>query len=315
MAFETLLGNDRLKDNLTKSLQKGRISHFYLISGPQGSGKHTLAKLLSAAILCQDAQAPCGKCNICRKVMENNHPDVITVDDPEHKAVAVKLVRQAREDMYILPNESDHKIYIFPQELGVEGQNALLKVLEEPPKYGVFILLSTNAEQLLPTVRSRCTELALTALPESVLTRELSKEFPDATPEALTAAAVRSGRYLGQARTLLEQGAALPPQTEQFLTAFTEKNTLELTKLLASLEKTKRDQLIPLLESWTSLLEEALACRSGIRALHPMTKALAAQRSSQELMQAITQLQKTISYAQSNVSPAAICGYLTWQLR
>lgn len=315
MAFETLLGNDRLKDNLTKSLQKGRISHFYLISGPQGSGKHTLAKLLSAAILCQDAQAPCGKCNVCRKVMENNHPDVITVDDPEHKAVAVKLVRQAREDMYILPNESDHKIYIFPQELGVEGQNALLKILEEPPKYGVFILLSTNAEQLLPTVRSRCTELALTALPESVLTRELSKEFPDATPEALTAAAVRSGGYLGQARTLLEQGAALPPQTEQFLTAFTEKNTLELTKLLASLEKTKRDQLIPLLESWTSLLEEALACRSGIRALHPMTKALAAQRSSQELMQAITQLQKTISYAQSNVSPAAICGYLTWQLR
>ena len=315
MAFETLLGNDRLKDNLTNSLQKGRISHFYLISGPQGSGKHTLSKLLSAAILCQDAQAPCGKCNICRKVMENNHPDVITVDDPEHKAVAVKLVRQAREDMYILPNESDHKIYIFPQELGVEGQNALLKILEEPPKYGVFILLSTNAEQLLPTVRSRCTELALTALPESVLTRELSKEFPDATPEALTAAAVRSGGYLGQARTLLEQGAALPPQTEQFLTAFTEKNTLELTKLLASLEKTKRDQLIPLLESWTSLLEEALACRSGIRALHPMTKALAAQRSSQELMQAITQLQKTISYAQSNVSPAAICGYLTWQLR
>jgi DNA polymerase-3 subunit delta' len=315
MAFETLLCNDRLKDNLTKSLQKGRISHFYLISGPQGSGKHTLAKLLSAAILCQDAQAPCGKCNICRKVMENNHPDVITVDDPEHKAVAVKLVRQAREDMYILPNESDHKIYIFPQELGVEGQNALLKILEEPPKYGVFILLSTNAEQLLPTVRSRCTELALTALPESVLTRELSKEFPDATPEALTAAAVRSGGYLGQARTLLEQGAALPPQTEQFLTAFTEKNTLELTKLLASLEKTKRDQLIPLLESWTSLLEEALACCSGIRALHPMTKALAAQRSSQELMQAITQLQKTISYAQSNVSPAAICGYLTWQLR
>ena len=315
MAFETLLGNDRLKDNLTSSLAKGRISHFYLISGPQGSGKHTLAKLLAAAILCQDTHAPCGKCNVCRKVMENNHPDVITVDDPEHKAVSVKLVRQAREDMYILPNESDYKIYVFPQELGIEGQNALLKILEEPPKYGVFILLSSNAEQLLPTVRSRCTELALSALPESLLTRELSREFPDASSEALTAAAVRSGGYLGQARTLLEQGAALPAQTEQFLTAFAEKNALELTKLLATLEKNKRDQLIPLLESWISLLEEALACRSGMRALHPMTKALAAQRSSQELLQAITHLQKTILYAQSNVSPAAICGYLTWQLK
>ena len=315
MAFETLLGNDRLKDNLTSSLKKGRISHFYLISGPQGSGKHTLAKLLSAAILCQDAHAPCGKCNVCRKVKEGSHPDVITVDDPEHKTVAVKLVRQAREDMYILPNESDHKIYIFPQELGIEGQNALLKILEEPPKYGVFMLLSNNPEQLLPTVRSRCTELALSALPESILTRELSREFPDAAAEALTAAAVRSGGYLGQARALMEQGTALPPQTEQFLAAFAEKNALELTKLFAALEKTKRDQLIPLLEGWTSLLEEALACRSGMRALHPMTKVLAAQRSSQELMQAISSLQKTIAYAQSNVSPAAICGYLTWQLK
>ena len=315
MGFETLLGNDRLKDNLTSSLAKGRISHFYLISGPQGSGKHTLARLLAAAILCKDAHAPCSKCNVCRKVMENNHPDLITVDDPEHKTVAVKLVRQAREDMYILPNESDHKIYLFPQELGVEGQNALLKILEEPPKYGVFILLSTNAEQLLPTVRSRCTELALSALPEAILTRELAKDFPDASQEALTAAAVRSGGYLGQARILLNEGSILPPQTAQFLTAFAEKNALELTKLLASMEKNKRDQLLPILESWVALLEEALVCRSGMRALHPMIKTLAAQRSSQELMQAISHLQKTIAYAQSNVSPAAICGYLTWQLR
>ncbi len=315
MAFETLLGNDRLKQNLTSSLHKGRISHFYLISGPAGAGKRTLARLLAAAILCKEADAPCKKCNVCRKVMENNHPDFITVDDPEHKTVSVKLVRQAREDMYILPNESDYKIYLFPQELGIEGQNALLKILEEPPKYGVFILLSNNPEQLLPTVRSRCTELALSALPEDVLTRELSKEFPDASPDALTAAAVRSGGYLGQARALLEQGAALPPQTEQFLGAFAGKNPLELTKLLASMEKHKRDQLIPLLESWTALLEEALACRSGMRSLHPMTKTIAAQRSSQELMRAISHLQKAITYGASNVSPAAICGYLTWQLR
>lgn len=315
MAFETLLGNDRLKDNLTNSLAKGRISHFYLISGPAGSGKHTLARILAAAILCKEADAPCKKCNVCRKVMENNHPDFITVDDPEHKSVAVKLVRQAREDMYILPNESDYKIYLFPQELGIEGQNALLKILEEPPKYGVFILLSNNPEQLLPTVRSRCTELELSALPEDILTRELSKEFPDASPEALTAAAVRSGGYLGQARALLEQGAALPPQTEQFLNAFANKNVLELTKVLASMEKMKRDQLLPLLESWTALLEEALACRSGMRSLHPMTETIAAQRTSQELMQAIGHLQKVITYGQSNVSLAAICGYLTWQLR
>lgn len=316
MAFEELLGNDRLKQNLTSSLQKGRISHFYLISGPKGSGKHTLARLLSAAILCQDSHAPCGACNVCRKVRENNHPDVITVEDPEHKAVAVKIVRQAREDMYILPNESEYKIYLFPQELNVEGQNALLKILEEPPAYGVFILLSTNAEQLLPTVRSRCTELALSALPESLLTKALAKEFPDADAEALAAAVARSGGYLGQARDLLEQGSALPPQTEQFLTAFAEKNSLELAKLFAALEKTKRDQLVIFLSEWLTMLEEALACRSGMRSLHPLTKTIAAQRSSQELMNAISQLEKAIAYAgDRNVSPAAICGWLLWQLK
>jgi len=316
MGFETLLGNDRLKQNLTSSLQKGRISHFYLISGPKGSGKRTLAKLLSAAILCKDSHAPCGVCNVCRKVREDNHPDVISVTDPEHKAAAVKIVRHAREDMYIVPNESDYKIYLFPQELNVEGQNALLKILEEPPKYGVFILLSANAEQLLPTVRSRCTELALNALPENTLTRALTKEFPNASEDAIAAAVARSGGYLGQAKELLEQGTELPPQTEQFLSAFAEKNTLELARLFATLEKSKREQLLMLLNEWLSMLEEALACRSGMRSLHPMTKTIAAQRSSQELMTAISQLEKAIAYGtERNTSAAAICGYLLWQLK
>lgn len=315
MGFETLLGNDRLKQNLISSLSQGRISHFYLISGPEGSGKHTLARLLAAAIMCKDSQKPCLQCNTCRKIMENSHPDFITVDDPEHKAVAVKIVRQAREDVYIRPNESDYKIYLFPQELGIEGQNALLKILEEPPSYGVFILLTSNTEQLLPTVRSRCTELALAALPEEMLISQLQKEFPQATQETLAAAAARSGGYLGQARTLLEQDDVLPPQTEDFLNSFANKNALELSKNFLSMEKWKRDQLVPVLGSWIALLEEALACRSGMRCLHPMTEVLASRRSSQELMHAVSCLQKAADYAQSNVSVAAVCGWLSWQLR
>ena len=83
MGFDALLGNDRLKQNLTRSLSKGHVSHFYLISGPEGSGKHTLAKLLAAAILCQGEDKPCGRCTPCRKVMDGSHPYFITVDDPE----------------------------------------------------------------------------------------------------------------------------------------------------------------------------------------------------------------------------------------
>ena len=144
MGFESLLGNERLKENLRSSINRGRISHFYLIAGPEGSGKRTLARLLAAAILCKSAEKPCGVCPACRKVLGAGHPDFITIDDPEKKTVSVDLIRQARADIYIRTNESDHKIYLFPraQDMGIPGQNALLKVLEEPPSYGVFLLLT-----------------------------------------------------------------------------------------------------------------------------------------------------------------------------
>ena len=317
MGFEELLGNERLRDNLSGSIARGRISHFYLISGPAGSGKRTLARLLAAAILCQSSRKPCGECTPCRKVRSGSHPDFITIDDPEKKTVPVELIRQARADIYIQPNESDRKIYLFPraQDMGIPSQNALLKVLEEPPSYGVFILLTDNPEKLLPTVRSRCTELALQPLPEALLRRQLTQRFPDADTEAVTAAMVRSGGYLGQALTLLEAGEALSPQTEGFVRGFGNRDTIALLQALVPMEKWKRDQLIPELQQWTDLAENALACRSGAPAATPMAKALSQSRSSRELLNAIRNLQKATEYAQSNVSPAAVCGWLAWVLR
>ena len=315
MGFEALLGNRQLKNNLTASLQKQHISHFYLISGPAGSGKHTLAKLLAAAILCRDEQRPCLRCTPCRKVMESNHPDFITVEDPEHKNVAVKIVRQFREDVFIRPNESEYKVYLFPQELGIEGQNALLKILEEPPKYGVFIMLTDNPEKLLTTVRSRCTELPLGPLDEATLRRVLNRDFPNVNPEDLEAAMLRSGGFLGQAKKLLTEGVALPPQTEAFAQAFAQRNALELTRVLAPMEKWKRDQLIPVLEGWVELLEGGLAYRSGMSALSEAARNLGTQHNPGDLMNAICALRRAIEYAQGNVSPAAVCGWLTWELR
>lgn len=315
MGFETLLGNAQLKDNLRRSLKNGHISHFYLISGPEGSGKHTLARLLAAAILCRGDSKPCLSCGPCRKVMEGNHPDFITVEDPEHKNVAVRIVRQFREDVFIRPNESDYKIYFLPQELGIEGQNALLKILEEPPKYGVFILLTDNPQRLLPTVRSRCTELVLRPLDERTLTAALSGEFPSASPRDLAAAVQRSGGFFGQARKLLADGIGLPQQTLDFAAGFAAKDALALARVLVPMEKWKRDQLIPVLEQWVQLLESGLAYRSGISALSEAARDLGTRRSPGELMAAITALQKGIEYAQKNVSPGAICGWLSWELR
>jgi DNA polymerase-3 subunit delta' len=315
LGFETLLGNRQLKANLAASLQKQHISHFYLVSGPTGSGKHTLAKLLAAAILCRDEQKPCLRCSTCRKVMEGNHPDFITVEDPEHKNVAVKIVRQFREDVFIRPNESDFKIYLFPQELGIEGQNTLLKILEEPPSYGVFILLTDNPEKLLPTVRSRCTELKLQSLPADILQKQLLRDFPDAATEDIEAAMSRSGGFLGQARELLQTGSQLPPQTEGFVRAFCEKDALLLTETLAPMEKWKRDALAEILHSWVELMESALACRSGVKSVSAPARQLASRRSSTELYQAAVTLKQAADHTMSNVSPAAVCGWLTWELR
>lgn len=314
MGFESLLGNARLKENLTGAVRRGRISHFYLISGPEGGGKRTLARLLAAAALCREEDKPCMRCNACRKVMADTHPDVIAVTDPEHKAVAVKKIREARDSVFIRPNEGEKKVYIFPQEMGIEGQNALLKILEEPPGYGVFLLLSTNPEALLPTIRSRCTELSLQALSPMELDKALAARFPEKTPEERDAAAVQSGGYLGQAEKILTEQAGLSPETERFARAFTERDSGELTALLCTMEKWKRDRFIPEMAAWGRLLRGALVCRNG-QGGTPGEKSMAAVRSARELMAAYEEIQKAIAYAQGNVSVAALCGKLMWVLR
>lgn len=315
MGFEVLLGNERLKDNLTAALRSGRLSHFYLISGPEGSGKKTLARLLAAAMVCTSPNKPCGACNACRKVLNNTHPDFITVTDPEHKAVAVRIVRQVREEMFIRPNEADKKIYLFPQELNTEGQNALLKIFEEPPPYGVFLLLADNPQKVLPTVRSRCVELSLTALPVPLLKNQLLQAFPQAQPQDVEAAIARSGGWLGQAQMLMEEGAALSPQTEGFADAYSRRNSLALLQILGPMEKWKRDALLTELYAWLELLQMALVCRSGMPATSSLARSVSTCRSSPELMTAIGHLQKAIEYTQGNVSPGAVCGWLEWVLR
>ncbi len=315
MGFEGLLGNTRLKENLKTGLIRGKLSHFYLISGPEGSGKKTLARLLAAAAVCQGEEKPCLSCAACRKVMADTHPDFITVADPEHKTVPVRMVRQYREDMFIRPNEAEKKIYLFPQELGLEGYNALLKVLEEPPSYGVFILLTDNPEKLLPTVRSRCTELSLLPLTADVLAQRLRQEFPEADAEMVNGAIERSGGYLGQALTLLQEGLETDTQTKGFQDSFIRRDPLALLQVLVPMEKWKREQLLPVLSRWAELLQQALVCRSGSKVLSEGARQIAAQRSAAELLTALRCVQKAIEYTQGNCSVAAVCGWLSWALR
>lgn len=202
MKLAALLGNDTLKQRLSALQAKGKLTHSFLLTGPEGSGRHTLARILCAAMQCTaPGERPCGVCRSARKVLDGAHPDICIVDDPEKKTIPVKLVRDACIDLYIRPNEGQRKIYLFPraQDLNQQGQNVLLKSIEEPPPYGTFLLLAEHAEQLLPTIRSRCVELRLSPLPEAVLLpalRSVSRTCRRArsAPPACAPGAISAGR-------------------------------------------------------------------------------------------------------------------------
>ena len=311
--MEGLLGNERLKNRLAAAFASDRLSHCYLIAGPAGSGKRTLARLLTAAMECTAGSArPCGRCLQCRKVLDGVHPDVITVDDPTKKTVTVDQIRKARTDVYVKPNEGLRKVYVFPRaaEMNAAAQNALLKVIEEPPDYAAFLLLTEAAERLLPTIRSRAVPLQLSPLSEAEGTAELARRFPDRGRAELAEAWSRSEGWLGRAAQLLGEGESLAPETRVFADCFARRDKLGLTELLVPLERRKRDELIPLLNQWVELLSGALAVRAGQKGRWEAAERIGRSRTSAESLRALENLRRAAELLQGNVSPGAVCGAL-----
>ena len=316
MRFDGFCGNAGLKQRLSAAFAQGKISHCYLICGPDGSGKHTLARILAAAMECTGAgEAPCGVCTACRKAFDGQHPDIITVDDTEHKNVSIDVIRDARADMFIRPNEGKRKIYILPraQDMLPAAQNALLKILEEPPEYGVFLLLSTHAEKLLPTIRSRCAELHLSPVGQEEAAAYLQRRLPQQQPDVIRSACVRSGGFLGQALALLESGSA--PQTAEFAAAYAGGDALALLRVLLPLEKYKRTELLPVLQQWRALVCDALSAKSGMPAASPEAAMLSQSRTGAQLLAAAQDLQEAMDDLNLNVGTGAVAGWLSTRLR
>ncbi|MCI8524797.1 MAG: DNA polymerase III subunit [Oscillospiraceae bacterium] len=317
MGLDGLLGNERLKAQMRAAIRSGRLSHGYLISGPDGSGKRTLAQLLAAAMECTGADAPCLSCAACRKVLSGNHPDVVTVDEPEKKQVSVERIRQARADAFIRPNEGKRKVFLIPraQDLGTGAQNALLKILEEPPSYGAFLLLSDAPEALLPTVRSRCVELRMTPLEADVLRAELARRYPGRDRGDLDEIAAQSGGFLGRAVSLAEAEAAVLPQTAAFAAAYTGGDTLGLLELFCGMERLKRAQFAPVLEQMRRLLADALAVRQGGRTAAPEARAMAEKHTARALLDACEAVQGALDDCWGNVGIPNICAGLFVKLQ
>lgn len=138
----------------------GNLSHAYILTGPGEAALEAAAWALAAAYLCEGSLGarPCGRCKPCKKVEKRVHPDVKVVAPQPGKDILVAQIRELRGDAYIRPNEGERKVYLIQDahRMNPSAQNALLKVLEEGPKYAAFLLLTPNDAALLPTIRSRC---------------------------------------------------------------------------------------------------------------------------------------------------------------
>ena len=167
--FNRLYGNEKAKQRLSSAILSNTLNHALMICGPEGSGKKALATEICAALNCENktdalSPLPCGRCNNCRRIYGDNYPDIKRLKRESTKAtIGVEELRLLREDMFLSATESEYKIYIIEEadKMTPNAQNALLKVLEEPPRAVMILLLCEEADKILTTVKSRAQAITM----------------------------------------------------------------------------------------------------------------------------------------------------------
>ncbi len=197
MLWDDVVGHGAIKRSLENAVEQGRVNHAYIFSGPSGVGKFMTARAFAAAMLCPEGG--CGECNVCRRVVEEKHPDVMVIR-PAGKNIRVETIRALRLDAFRKPSEADRKVYIIKNadRMWDEGASTLLKVLEEPPGNTVFVLISANPEGMLPTIRSRCQQINFSLVPAAEL-REYLIERKGVSAEKAELVVRLTGGVLGRA--------------------------------------------------------------------------------------------------------------------
>lgn len=322
MELSALKGNEKIKEQLSQQERGRGLSHAYIISGPAGSGRHVLARLLAGGMLCTSkGEKPCGRCGPCLKVDKGIHPDLSVVTGPgEGKPITVDQIRALRSDAHIRPNEGERKVYLFhnAQDMTPAAQNALLKLLEEGPAYAAFLLLAENPGAVLTTIRSRCEGAALTPVTAAEAEYELARRFPQIPRERRHAAARRCGGLLGQAVAELEGQEADDPvrgEASRFLELLAQGNELDFAVWCVEQEKRERGELVLLLERSLALLRDALALQRGGDALSAAPQELSAVQKAAglapgRLLHTAELLEKLRKDAAFNVNAGQLCGAL-----
>lgn len=249
------VGNDEIKSIIRNAVKSGRFPHAFIIEGESGSGRHTLAKMIAAAAVCEDRAAPCGKCRRCELVMNDAFADVLTYS-PDGATFKVDTVRSIRDGAFVMPIEAERRVCILKDcdKMNEPAQNAFLKILEEPPSFLVFILICSNAASLLATVRSRCVTLSV-SLPEFEAAAEYVSRVSGKPREDSEAAVKAAHCNIGKALGILSgEETAAADKASAYLLAMCKKDRFEAVRISKELEKDRQ-----LFSSFLSELELKLA--------------------------------------------------------
>lgn len=178
MIFENIIGNEKNKKLLNQIISMNNIAHSYMFIGKESIGKMLFAKEFAKAILCINDSKPCGDCKSCIEFESSNNPD-FEIIEPDGNNIKIEQIRELIKKVYEKPIVSNKKVYIINDSnlMTKEAQNSLLKTLEEPPEYVTIILIASNENLFLPTIKSRCTKIMFRKLTDSELKTILERKY------------------------------------------------------------------------------------------------------------------------------------------
>jgi DNA polymerase-3 subunit delta' len=322
MRFDNFIGNNKIKEQLTFLQQSNRLPHAIVIEGEAGLGKVTLAREIVLNLFCKAEDKPCRACPQCSKVLKGYHPDVYEfIAENRANSFHVDDVRNIIDDVYMRPNEADYKAYILGncQGMNANAQNALLKVLEEPPQYAIFLLTVTNKSALLPTVLSRSVVISVEGVDAKLGADYICKmdENIDET-DAFNAITATNGN-IGRAIESLGDGklAKITTIASQICNALVSEREYDLLIACSPFEKNK-DTLVSTMVMLKSIFRDALLFNSGANLISGQVetaKLLSSRLSNKKILALIQTCDNIRILAEKNGNNAILITKVCYELR